>query len=73
MHYVGDNTENAFEFGSSPLSKLGGLEQYRPPGIVEQDKLLKTVEVKSQLPKNIWNANPSSKIYVKIPKKTEEK
>jgi hypothetical protein len=72
IHYVGDNAESALDFGSSPLSKTGGLELHRPPGIVKQDKYMQKHEIKSQLPKTVWNAAPSNKIYVKAPKKSTD-
>ena len=72
IHYVGGSDENNADFGSAPLSKMGGLEVHRPPGIVKQEKYLKNREVKTQLNKNIWNAAPSNKIAVRVPKKRTE-
>lgn len=69
IHYVGDTSDSPLDFGSSPLSKMGGIEQYRPPGIVKQQKYLQKHEIKTQFGKNIWNAVPSNKIYIKAIKK----
>lgn len=62
--FIGDYESPHFMFGYSPLSKIGGekkkMEVYRPPGIINvSDKQ------KSNLNKDIWNATPSNKIYVR--------
>lgn len=85
-HFQGKYDENSLNFGTSPLSKIGGLfikdlppqekkkelELYRPPGIVKKVVYSKKLREETQLNENIWNAVPSSKIYVRMPAKNDD-
>jgi hypothetical protein len=84
--FQGNSEENSLDFGTSPLSKIGGmmirdlpqnerknkLELYRPPGIVKKVKYVNTLDMESQFGDNIWNAVPSSKIFVRDVNKRPE-
>lgn len=81
--FRGKSDESSLDFGTSPLSRIGGLlikdltplekkkelELYRPPGIVKKIKYVPGLEMESQFGENIWNSVPSSKIYVRSPNK----
>lgn len=85
-HFRANNDENLMEFGTSPLSRIGGmlirdlpqnerkkqLELYRPPGIVRKVRYLPEAEVDTQFGQNIWNCVPNNKIYIRDPTKKEE-
>mmetsp|Transcript_4822 Transcript_4822/g.4566 ORF Transcript_4822/g.4566 Transcript_4822/m.4566 type:complete len:105 (+) Transcript_4822:375-689(+) len=68
-HFRGKSDENLMAFGTSPLSRVGGmlirdlpqnekkkqLELYRPPGIVRKVQHLPGKDVETQFNQNIWN------------------
>ena len=84
-HFRGKDDENSLSFGTSPLSRVGGmlikdlphnekknkLELYRPPGIVKKVKYIQKEDVKSQFDENdvVLNSVPSSKVYIRNPGK----
>lgn len=82
-HFRGKSEENLLDFGTSPLSRVGGmlirdlpqnekkkqLELYRPPGIVRKVKYLAKTDVETQFSQNIWNWVPNNRIYIRDPKK----
>jgi hypothetical protein len=84
--FQGKADENPLDFGTSPLSRVGGtlirdlapkdrktkLELYRPPGIIRKVPYIKGLTGESQLGENIWNSVPSNKIYVRDPFKKAE-
>lgn len=85
-HFRGKSDENLMEFGTSPLSRIGGmlirdlpqnekkkqLELYRPPGIIRKVKYISEGEVDTQFGQNIWNWVPNNKIFIRDPAKKKE-
>jgi len=84
-HFRGRADENLLDFGTSPLSRIGGmlirdlppnekkkqLELYRPPGIVHKVDYTPQ-KTNTQFNQNVWNWVPSHKIYIRDPKKKPE-
>lgn len=78
-HFRASSDENALDFGTSPLARVGGmlirdlpaqerkkeLELYRPPGIVNKVRYIQKYEFESQFGPNVWNGVPSNKIFVR--------